>query len=87
MSMCGVETQPVEQEALKAAFAKPNGLIMFPVWLPRWLKRWWKPTLYDFRELSIIIRLATDPGQQYKGADIIRMSQREGGVWKYTCVN
>lgn len=31
MSMCGVETQPVEQEALKAAFAKPNGLIMFPV--------------------------------------------------------
>lgn len=66
-----VGTQPVGQEALRLRSGQPNGLVMFPVWLPRWQRRWWKPPRYDFREPSIIIRLATDPVRQCKGADII----------------
>lgn len=70
----------------KAAFAKPNGLIMFPVWLPQWLRRWWKPPRYDFRESSIIIRLATDPVRQHEGADIICEREVERSVCGRICV-
>lgn len=61
----------------EAAFAKPNGLIMLPVWLPCWLKHWRKPPRYNFTELSLIIRLATDPVQQHKSTDVSHV----GGVW------
>lgn len=69
----------------KAAFAKPNGLIMLPVWLPRRLRRWWKPCRYNFTESNIIIRLATDPIRQYKGADIIPVRERVWAREKCVC--
>lgn len=31
---------------------------------------------YDFRVLSVITRLATDPGLQYKGADVICVREK-----------